>query len=63
MVAPIGVIPEGATLPSGERSRGGMYYDCRLQDTNGDCMIYESRPLMCRSFPDRPPCPRLGCTA
>lgn len=63
MVKPIGIIPKGDPLPTGEVSRGGAYFDCRMLDTNGDCMIYESRPEMCRNYPDWGPCQRIGCTA
>jgi len=63
MVVPLGVFPEGATLPSGEQARTtGMYYDCRHLLANGDCRIYEQRPKMCRDFPNGTSCPRAGCT-
>lgn len=62
MVKPIGIIPVGARLPTGEVSKGGAYFDCRMLDTNGDCLIYASRPQMCRDFPNGGPCPRAGCT-
>jgi Fe-S-cluster containining protein len=62
LVKPVGIFPAGVTLPTGDVSRGGAYFDCRMLDRNGDCMIYESRPQMCRDYPAGP-CQRVGCTA
>ncbi len=62
MVKPIGIIPLGTPLPTGEVSLGGAYFDCRMLDANGDCLIYDARPQMCRDFPNGQPCTRAGCT-
>ena len=53
MVKPIGIVPLGMPLPTGEMSKGGAYFDCRMLDTNGDCMIYDARPQMCRDYDGR----------
>jgi len=37
-------------------------YTCKNLAKNGDCKIYETRPAMCREFPDGKPCPYPGCT-
>lgn len=62
MVLPLGVFPAGTPLPNGQTSRGGAYYDCRHQQANGDCAIYESRPRMCRDYPKAGQCDKAGCT-
>lgn len=62
MVIPLGHVPEGALLPSGDVSKGGAYYDCRNLQANGDCGIYARRPAMCRAFPNGQPCDKRGCT-
>lgn len=48
MVKPIGIVPVDVPLPTGEVSRGGAYFSCRLRDPNGDCLIHDARPQMCR---------------
>lgn len=62
MVIPLGHFPVGAVLPTGELSRGGHYYTCRHLEANGDCGIYETRPQMCRNYPNGTACERIGCT-
>jgi Fe-S-cluster containining protein len=62
MVKPLGIFPEGALLSTGDWSRGGAYFDCRMLDGNGDCLIYASRPQMCRDYPADGLCTRTGCT-
>lgn len=63
MVSIIGIVPMGDTLPTGEISVGGAYFNCRMLDTNGDCMIYDARPRMCRDYPHDGICTRTGCTS
>ncbi len=39
------------------------WYTCRNHDADsGNCTIYETRPQMCRDFPNGRECPNAGCT-
>lgn len=38
------------------------WYGCRYIQLNGDCGIYETRPQMCRSYPDGQECGFEECT-
>lgn len=42
------------TAPDGEpvSPQRGIFLTCRNLQPNGDCSIYESRPSMCREFPN-----------
>lgn len=42
--------------------RGSHWYGCRHIQLNGDCGIYETRPDMCRRYPNGSPCQFEGCT-
>ena len=52
-------------MPSGTPSTeaGGWLFTCRhLDELTGDCLIYESRPGMCRDYPYSRPCGYPGCS-
>jgi uncharacterized protein len=52
MVRPLEIDPDG-----------GWWYTCRHLQPNGDCGIYESRPLMCSDYPyNGGKCEFEGCT-
>jgi len=56
----------GRTVPPGmphqrNESSSDHYYTCTNLLANGDCGIYETRPGMCRNFPDDGPCPYPQC--
>ena len=38
-------------------------YTCKNLDPAGNCMVYESRPQMCRDFPDKKSCRFWNCTS
>ncbi len=64
------VVPLGEALTHADGSpvlptdRYKWDYTCKnLDPTTRDCGIYETRPSMCRTFPDGRPCPYKGCTA
>ena len=40
----------------------GNYYRCKNLQANGDCGIYEDRPMMCRGYPYGRACSYRGCT-
>lgn len=48
-------------VPIGEDATGPLY-TCRHLDEAGNCSIYNTRPRMCRTFPDGAACPFKGCT-
>ena len=39
----------------------GLLFRCTNLIENGDCGIYETRPQMCRSFPNGYQCPAVSC--
>lgn len=43
-------------------SRGQHWYGCRHIQLNGDCGIYETRPEMCRKYPNGTSCGFEDCT-
>lgn len=56
--------PVHRSLRDGAES-GGFYYRCKNLSPSGDCTIYDSRPDMCRGFPDYHHggmCEYAGCT-
>ena len=44
--------PVHRSLWAGVASEAGFYYRCKNLSPGGDCAIYDSRPDMCRGFPD-----------
>jgi Fe-S-cluster containining protein len=60
------LISLGETKPRGEEFGGGLlhYYTCKNLSPAGDCVVYESRPTMCRDYPYGNPCDHAGtgCT-
>jgi Fe-S-cluster containining protein len=51
-------VPEIVSRTSGESLH---WYTCTKLQPNGDCGIYETRPLLCREFPYNNPCPYKAC--
>lgn len=51
---------EGRALEPTEEARGHFYTCTNLE--NGRCGIYETRPKMCRSYPNEERCPFRSCT-
>lgn len=54
--------------PNGQRHQGwtshlpARYgYECRHLSVDGDCRIHETKPKMCRSYPNGAPCERHDC--
>jgi Fe-S-cluster containining protein len=41
---------------------GGASFGCRNLGADGNCAIYEKRPLMCRNYPYGNECKFAGCT-
>jgi Fe-S-cluster containining protein len=51
------------TLRGDQYGRGeGHFYGCRHVKLNGDCGIYETRPEMCRRYPNGDLCEFEDCT-
>lgn len=48
--------------PDPDMSQVLHFYRCRNLQPNGDCGIYETRPLMCRDYPYGEACRHDGCT-
>lgn len=60
MVVPLGM---SADTPSGFKlDKPVHWYGCKHQAANGDCLIYERRPALCRDYPYGQPCTYAGCT-
>lgn len=70
MLIPLGVMTFlevrekfGASYPPmADADAKGEWYTCKNLQPNGDCGIYETRPGMCHSYPDRGVCEWAGCT-
>lgn len=51
------------TNPNRPGTPPDYWYTCEHYDrATGDCGIYETRPAMCRAYPNGKPCPNAGCT-
>lgn len=65
MLIPLGEFREEVQFQRGHRSRKNeerqYHYTCRHYDGR-NCTIYESRPAMCRNYPDGRKCQYRGCT-
>lgn len=51
--------PQGEKLPIQSKQNR---YTCKNLQPNGDCGIYETRPVMCSEFPYDRPCEFKSCT-
>ena len=59
-VSPVREGGEGEVLPADLAPV--MLYNCKALQPNGDCGIYETRPVTCRIFPSKGRCRTDGCT-
>lgn len=49
-------------VPPTEDDDRAVFNCSNLDAATGDCKIYETRPKMCRSYPNGKPCRFEGCT-